>query len=43
LANQGFIANYQQDIWGNYFGILKGFDVKHTPDPVTGKITIEIE
>lgn len=43
LANQGFIANYQQDIWGNYFGILKGFDVNHTPDPLTGKITIEVE
>lgn len=24
LANQGFLAKYQKDIWGNEFGILKG-------------------
>ena len=24
LANKGFISDYQKDIWGNEFGILKG-------------------
>lgn len=32
LANRGFIANYQQDIWGNHFGILKGFEVVYKKD-----------
>lgn len=27
LANLGFITNYQTDIWGNEFGILKGFKI----------------
>jgi len=27
LANRGFITNYQQDIWGNHFGILKGLQI----------------
>jgi hypothetical protein len=29
LANKGYITNYQQDIWGNHFGLLKGFDVEY--------------
>jgi hypothetical protein len=27
LVNKGYMTNYQQDIWGNEFCILKGYDV----------------
>lgn len=27
LVNQGIMTNYQTDVWGNEFGILKGYDV----------------
>lgn len=29
LANQGFMTNYQHDMWGNQFGILKGCNVTY--------------
>jgi hypothetical protein len=29
LCNKGYISNYQQDIWGNHFGILKGCEIKY--------------
>ena len=29
LANRGFINDYQTDIWGNQFGIIKGCEVKY--------------
>ena len=32
LANRGFITNYQQDIWGNHFGILKGVQIVYKTD-----------
>jgi hypothetical protein len=27
LVNKGIMTNYQTDVWGNEFGILKGYDV----------------
>jgi hypothetical protein len=32
LANKGFISNYQTDIWGNEFGVLKGYTVNKIID-----------
>lgn len=47
LKNNGFISNYQQDIFGNEFATLKGFNVtfKEVIDPETGEtiVTDEIE
>lgn len=42
LANRGFISNYQQDIWGNHFGILKGCNVKYKYDE-DGETIIGVE
>ena len=28
LSNKGFLANYQQDIWGNEWGLIKGYEKK---------------
>ena len=41
LANRGFISNYQQDMWGNHFGILKGCDVTYKKDENDNIIGIE--
>ena len=37
LANQGYLFNYQKDIWGNQFGLLKGSNVTYKTDE-DGKI-----
>lgn len=29
LANRGFLSDYQTDVWGNQFGILKGCSVEY--------------
>lgn len=36
LVNKGYMTNYQQDIWGNEFCILKGYDVQN----IDGKFVI---
>jgi hypothetical protein len=52
LANQGYLFNYQKDIWGNQFGLLKGSNVTYKTDedgkiitdedgnPIVDKITL---
>ena len=37
LANRGFIKSYQTDIWGNQFGLFKGYKEVYKKDE-TGKI-----
>lgn len=32
LVNQGIMTNYQTDVWGNEFGILKGYTVNKDED-----------
>lgn len=52
LANKGFLAQYQKDIWGNEFGILKGSKIEyvskdfidstgHTVQKTVPKITLK--
>lgn len=41
LANRGFISNYQQDMWGNHFGILKGCNVTYKKDGEGNIIDVE--
>lgn len=46
LANQGFMTNYQHDMWGNQFGILKGCNVTYKYDEdgnIIGVQKIELE
>ena len=40
LANQGFINNYQQDLWGNQFGILKGCNITYKYNDKNEKIGV---
>ena len=42
LANQGYLFNYQKDIWGNQFGLLKGSNVTYKTDE-DGKIITDEE
>ena len=41
LANKGFISNYQVDVYGNQFGILKGCEVTYNTDDKGNKISVK--
>ena len=41
LCNRGYISNYQQDIWGNHFGILKGCEIKYKYDQKGNKVGVD--
>lgn len=32
LVNKGIMTNYQTDVWGNEFGILKGYEIREEVD-----------
>lgn len=32
LVNKGIMTNYQTDVWGNEFGILKGYEIREEKD-----------
>ena len=37
LSNKGFLSDYQKDIWGNEFGILKGSSVSEVEKTIIDK------
>lgn len=41
LANRGFVSNYQVDVYGNQFGILKGCEVTYNTDENGNKISVK--
>ena len=40
LANKGYVSNYQVDVWGNQFGILKGCKVEYKTDKNGNKVAV---
>lgn len=42
LANKGIISNYQVDVWGNQFGLFKGYHEEYEIDSDGNKILKEI-
>lgn len=46
FANKGFLSDYQKDIWGNEFGILKGSDLTYIDkiiiDENGNEITVQV-